>query len=307
VFFNSRLEMFLMVLLLCASTVAGQENGASADTNGDRSYYANAHPYLDLPPAQLVERIPELRTLRPAPDQQELAMILQKMGRSVDEFARSIGDLIADEDVTQEWLNAKGDIQAEERVRDNYLILHHGYEWGASAEYRMNDKGNRLGPIGLEKGYMVTSGHALSSIRFSTIYQAQSKFRYFGEEEIDSRETYVLGFAQKPGETTFFDTMRGTGEADVDMLTQGILWVDKNNFQIIRMRDDLLAPRNEIQLNQLTTELMFVGVQLKDVPSPLWLPSQVNVYIDIGKQKFRNVHHFTNYRRYRVSVKIGDS
>jgi hypothetical protein len=48
VFFNSRLEMFLIVLLLCASAVAGQENGASADTSGDRSYYANAHPYLDF-------------------------------------------------------------------------------------------------------------------------------------------------------------------------------------------------------------------------------------------------------------------
>jgi hypothetical protein len=83
----------------------------------------------------------------------------------------------------------------------------------------------------------------------------------------------------------------------VDMLTQGILWVEKNNFQIIRLRYDLLAPRDEIQLNQLTTEVTFVGVQLRDVPSPLWLPSEAKVYIDIGKQKFRNVHHFTNYRR----------
>jgi hypothetical protein len=45
-------------------------------------------------------------------------------------------------------------------------------------------------------------------------------------------------------------------------------------------------------------------VQLQDVPNPLWLPSQVDVYIEIGGQKFRNVHHYTNYRRYRVSVKM---
>ncbi len=305
-FINSRLEIFLLLPLLCASAVAGQESAASGDASGDQSYYANAHPYLDLPLAQLVERIPELTTLRPAPDQQELSMILQKVGRSVDDFVRAIGDLIAHEDVTQERLNAKGDIQAKERVQDNYLILHHGYEWGASAEYRMDEKGNPLGPIGLQKGYLVTSGHALSCIGFSTMAQAQSRFRYLGEEKIDSRETYVLGFAQQPGEATFFTTMRGTGGTDVDMLTQGILWVDKDNFQIIRMRYDLLAPRNEIQLNQLTTEVTFVGVQLRDVPNPLWLPSEVDVYIEIGKQKFRNVHHYANYRRYRVSVKIGD-
>jgi hypothetical protein len=130
--------------------------------------------------------------------------------------------------VTQETLNAHGRIQAKQRVQDNYLILHHGYEWGANAEYRMDDKGNCLGPIGL-----VTSGHALSCISFSTIAQSQSRFRYLGEEMIDSREAYVLGFAQKPGEATFLTTMTGTGGADVDMPTQGILWVDKNSFQLI--------------------------------------------------------------------------
>ena len=241
-------------------------------------YYANAHPYLDLPLAQLVDRIPELKTLQPAADQQELPVILQKMGQSVDNFMRDIGDLIAHEDVTQEKLNEKGGIQAKQRVQDNYLILHHGYEWGASAEYRMDENGKRLGPIGLEKGYLVTSGQALSCISFSTVAQAQSKFRYLGEEKIGSRETYVLGFAQKPGEVTFRTVMSGTGGAEADMLTQGILWVDKNNFQIIRMRSDLLAPQNEIGLDQLTTEVTFAEVQLQDVPNPLWLPSDVDVF-----------------------------
>ena len=281
------------------------ESTTRADTS-DQSPYANAHPYIDLPMAELVERIPELKTLQPAPDQQELPVILQKMGRSVDGFVRDIGDLIAHEDITQEKLNPRGNIK-KEHIQDNYLILHHGYEWGASSEYRMDDKGNRLGPIGLEKGYLVTSGHALSCIGFSTVAQSGSRFRYLGEETIDSREAYVLGFAQQLGEATFVTTMRGTGGTDVDMLTQGVLWVDKNSFQIIRMRTDLLAPSNELQIDRLTTEMTFGEVQLPDVPNPLWLPSNVDVYIEINKQKFRNVHHYTNYRRYRVSVKIGAS
>jgi hypothetical protein len=268
-------------------------------------YYANAHPYLDLPRAQLVDRIPELKTLQPAADQQELPGILQKLGRSVDDFVREIGDLIAHEDVTQEKLNVKGDIKGRERVQDNYLILHRD-EWGARAEYRMDDKGNRLGAIGRDKGFLVTAGYALSCISFSTVAQAQSRFRYLGEEKIGSRETYVLGFAQKPGEATFTTVMRIAGETQADMLTQGILWVDKNNFQIIRVRSDLLVRQNEIGLDQLTTEVMFSGVQLQDVSNPLWLPVDVDVSMEIGKHKFHNVHHYTNYRRYRVSVKIGN-
>jgi VWFA-related protein len=268
-------------------------------------YYANAHPYVDLPTAQLVERIPELKNLQPAPDDQDLPVILQKLGRSVDDFVREMGDLIAHEDVTQEKLNAKGNITAKEHSQDNYLILRHGHALAASSEYRMDEKGNRLGAIGLEKGYVVTAGFALSCIPFSTVAQPQSRFRYLGEGKMDSRETYVLGFAQQPGDATFFTAMQGTGRIDVEMLSQGILWVDKSSFQIIRMRSDLLAPRNEIRLDQLTTEVGFAEVQLQDVPNPLWLPKDVDVSMEIDKHKFRNMHHYTDYRRYRVSVKIG--
>jgi VWFA-related protein len=274
---------------------------------GHERDYANAHAYVDLPMAQVIERVPELKPLEPAADQQELPMILQKMGERMDDFVHNIGDLIAREDLTQERLNANRKIKAKQHVQNNYLILHHGYEWGASAEYRMDDKGNRLGPIGLAQGYLVTSGHALSCIEFSTAAQSQSqfRFRYLGDEMLGSRETYVLAFAQRPGEVSFATVMAGTGAKDVDTPTQGILWVDKGNFQILRMRSDLLAPNAEIQLDQLTTDVTFGEVRLQDVPNPLWLPSEADVYIEIGGQKYRNMHQYQDYRRYRVAVKIG--
>jgi hypothetical protein len=281
---------------------ASTENGAA----GHEPDYANAHPYVDLPLAQLVERIPELKSLQPVADQQELPMILQKMGERMDDFVHNISDLIAREDLTQERLNADGKIKAKQHVQDNYLILHHGYEWGAGAEYRMDDKGHRLGPIGLSQGFLVTAGSALSCIQFSTAAQPQSRFRYLGNEMLGSRETYVLAFSQRPGEVTFTTVMAGTGGKEADMLTQGILWVDKSNFQILRMRSDLLAPNREIRLDQLTTDVTLGEVRLQDVPSPLWLPSDADVYIEIGGQKYRNMHRYQDYRRYRVSVKIGD-
>jgi hypothetical protein len=62
------------------------------DTSDD-VYYANAHPYLDLPLEQLVEHIPELKTLQSSEDQKQLPVILQKMGRT-DDFVRDMGDLL---------------------------------------------------------------------------------------------------------------------------------------------------------------------------------------------------------------------
>jgi hypothetical protein len=62
---------------------------------------------------------------------------------------------------------------------------------------------------------------------------------------------------------------------------QGVVWVDKANFQIIRMQMDLLAPRPEIGLEQLTTVLTLSKVQLLDVATPLWLPKDVKVDVKL--------------------------
>ncbi len=290
-----------------ADDISPHKASTESASAGHEPEYPNAHPYVDLPMAQVVERVPELKSLEPAADQQELPMILQKVGERMDDFVHNIGDLIAREDLTQERLNADGKIKAKQHLQDNYLILHHGNDWGPGAEYRMDDKGSRLGPIGLSQGYLVTSGQALSCIQFSTAAQSQSqsRFRYLGNEMLGSRETYVLAFAQRPGEVSFATVMAGTGAKDVDMPTQGILWVDKSNFQILRIRSDLLAPNSEIQLDQLSTDVTLGEVRLQDVSNPLWLPTDAEVYIEIGGRKYRNMHHYEDYQRYRVAVKIG--
>jgi len=291
---------------------------AQQEDKGDQNSYANAHPYLEEPLKEIVKRIPELRGLRPEEDQQALPMILQKSGERVDEFFQNVVDLLAHEEIDQERLNRIGNIVAGERVRDSYLILRHHEERGANFdEYRMDEKGNRIDKVGLDKGFFVTSGFALSCEYFSTAFQTESMFRYLGSQNIDHRDTYVVAFAQKPDRASLFVAMTTRRGASVHMLMQGILWVDKRNFQIIRTRMDLLAPLSEIGLEQLTTVVALSKVQLLDVATPLWLPRDVRVYLKFKEFEpvhgqfyevgYRNEHHYANYQHYGVSVKINPS
>jgi hypothetical protein len=80
------------------------------------------------------------------------------------------------------------------------------------------------------------------------------------------------------------------------------------------MRTDLLSPHPEIGLDRQTTEVALNRVRLMDAANPLWLPSDVKVYLrfkafdsDLDQLygiSYRNDHHYTDYRRYRVSVKM---
>jgi hypothetical protein len=302
-----------VALLFFAGQLSAQQT-APAARSSDVSQQPNVidlmpgepegHTYVELPLQELIKRLPELKDVRAVADQKQLPAILQSLGRSVDQFMENIGNLIADEEVIQQILRPNGKVKAKQVVRDDYLIVHEGHAWGAGSEYRMDRNGRRLESIGLTKGYIVTTGHALSCIVFSSVNQSEAAFRLLGETRIDARNAYVLAFAGKPGEVTFTTVMQGDGGNDVKVMTHGILWVDKENFQILRMRSDIVAPSNALGLEQLSTEIAFARLQLQDMADAIWLPKDVTVTIRINGAAFRNFHHYANYRRYRVEIKM---
>ncbi|MGB2662367.1 MAG: hypothetical protein WAK48_00090 [Candidatus Acidiferrum sp.] len=309
---------FLIFVLLAATAGFGRyasANGtdfAFGQQTGQTQQKAEPQPYLEEPLKLLVKQIPELKGIRAAEDRPDLAMILKKTGDEVDEFFNNAIDLVANEEIQQERLGSFGVAVAGESVRDNYLILREGN--GARAdfdEFRTDENGNRLEQLGIHRGFLVTSGFALICAHLSTAFQPDSTFRILGEEKVGARETYVVVFAQRSHNTNLVVTMTGPSGDVVHMLTQGIAWVDKENFHVVRMRTDLLAPHPEIGLQAQTTKVDFDEVQFVDVATPLWLPRDVSVDVKLGKYvdrpfpvEFRNLHHYTDYRRYRVSTRI---
>jgi hypothetical protein len=96
---------------------------------------------------QLLKRIPELKGISPAADQQALAMILQKSGARVDEFFVTMVDLVAHEEIKQERLGTFGVAGGSESIRDNYLVLRRGDGTRVDFdEFRMDEKRSAFGP-----------------------------------------------------------------------------------------------------------------------------------------------------------------
>lgn len=295
-------------------TKAGNADVVMTPEKAQQSYYAGVHPYLEDGRDQLIERIPELKNMQPAADQKVLPGILKTTGENVDSYFSNIVDLIAREKVSLARSIGKASA-APQRVEDNYLILRKPHEGGSQlVEYRMDTAGHHVDNIGISLGFLVTRGFAMTSNFFASGWQQESSFRYLGEQKLGSRDTYVVGFAQTPGLAKMVVTMRAGDSLQYPVLIQGIAWIDKSNLQIIRMRTDLLAPHPELGLERQTTDVSFSEVRLTEVATPLWLPKDVKVNVrfkehdsDNGRIQeisFRNEHHYSEYRRYRVSVKM---
>jgi hypothetical protein len=286
----------------------------------EQRYYANAHTYLDDTPAQIVLQIPELKSFRPDANQDELPVILDKTGAAVNEFFKNIANVIAREKIVEQKITSDH-LGGRQDVEDNYLVLRHGDDTHADIEEcRVDAHGKRIDEVGLEKGFFVTSDFALSSVHFLPEYQANSRFRILGEQKVDGRDAFVVGFAQEPGRSVISTTIQGNWKEKpylVHVLNQGVAWIDKNDFKILRVRTDLLAPRRDIGLLRLTTEVDYAAETLADVTSPVWLIHEMRIYAhfsrvymtsegtSIFEAAFRNEHVLTDYRHYGVNATVG--
>jgi len=285
--------------LLAVGAASGQaKRGASTVVEASRPH----HLVVD-PVPELIADLPELAKLRPLDDPSVLPDILANVGERVASFGHDAVSVTAREEVSQQILDQKGEIQKKLESVFNYIILSEkGIGEEHFEEYRTDLKGNRSSQVGLEQGYMITKQFATTCLHLDAGNQRDSTFRYLGEDVVDGADTLVIAFAQNAGARMTFKVTRD--DVAQDVLMQGLVWIGKENFQILRMRNSLLDPVPSVGLTEQTTDVRFTEVRPEGMESTLWLPQQVAVLVTHDGQRLRNRHRYSDWRLFRVSIQI---
>ena len=306
------------------SAQSAQDAQAPATGVADKQTGEPAQTVIDLPLANLVKSIPELRGLQPAADQQELPALLEKVGDKADALYHQMPNLMAHEDVVQQTGRSK-----ETRQKFEYLILSHATEKEVRLdEYRVDlDKAPALdetyNPSAVQSGgspfvdlerlsreasthnkgaLPLSQGFANGWVYFYPANRSQSRFRFLGRNSIQGRNYLVIAFAQvpaavqSPGQLQFEDQT-------LPIYYQGIAWVDESDLQIVHLRTDLLVPMPIVHLQTLSADIYYGETQVAQT-QPLWLPQKVLIRVEAGGQMFRETHAYSNYRAYVVKTRL---
>lgn len=283
----------------------------------ETKFYADAHPYMDEPLPQLKKTVHELGGLKPAASQTPLPDLLSKVAAKADELLRKVPDLISDETIQEtQWTvsqgpapcigtgclqNPAGSITRRDQTF-TYLILTHPRQNSRLLieEYRTGRNGKPV-PQGSEAPQF--QGFVSSWIIFSSLNQVESRFRYLGEQKTDGHNTVVIGFAQVPGSIEQPGTILSK-KGPIPMLLQGIAWVDRSDFRIVRLRSDLLAPQPLFEFQKMTADILFGPVQIAGLDSVLWLPQAVDAEMEASGQYLRERHLYSKYRLYQAKSRI---
>jgi hypothetical protein len=277
------------------------------------NFYKNAHSYIDEPLSRLKGILPELDGLKPGDNPQPLAGLLTTVASKTYDFAEKVPNLISDELVTEsQWPTSSTKKAAclacpdpgpiRQRVEKyNYIILarpaqdHH-----LVLEEDRTDRNGRPVPINASPRFR---GFSMFWVIFSASHQQESRFRYLGQQKIDGRTTFVVGFAQLPG-LVENPAKIAAAKTTIPMLLQGIAWIDSNDFHILRLHTDLLAPQPEIGYLKQTSDLRYGTMRITALNVDLWAPRIVEVETDDAGELWHEQHEYSKYRLYQAKSKI---
>jgi len=250
---------------------------------------------------------PDLSGLEPSTDQAQLGSILSGVGKTVAEFFSNFPNTSSLEQVHQEKLSRKEKVAGEFDQKFRYLCFTPAQAWGLGFdEYRVDASGGQAWLRGREDGYMLTSGFASASLIFHPAYQRQADFRYLGRQKVNGRNDYVIAFAQQPAKARVNGAFK-SGETTIATFSQGLAWIDPQSYQITRLRTDLLRPLPEVNLQRVTTEIVYGEVHFKGTDAGFWVPQQVTVSVDWNGKHLRNEHRYSEFKLFRVDAneKVG--
>ena len=281
-------------------------------SDSDRQIWAKAKTYVDLPIHDVLAAVPDLKGLVEAENQADLPSLLDRVGKSCLELLRHTPSVTSREtqitsqraiSPTAQGAMVEGELlPTQEKQTFGYLLLSRVTDDGIELrEYRTDKKGRPLAYTGSTTG-QVSEGFISAWLRLFPANQDQSRFRLLGQQDLDGHKLLVLAFAEAPGRVRFPATFSLDG-ANLKMLFQGIAWVDATNFRILRLRQDLLAPRPDLQLKQMSVKVRFGEVHLPNA-STLWLPQESDVVWEYKNMAGEQKHLYSDFRLYAVHSKI---
>jgi tetratricopeptide (TPR) repeat protein len=281
-----------------ATTVAANE-GSSMSL--DIAVIDSAATALPIPsnwlPPDIDEKIPAVE----AGANCSLDDVLTKAGNQIVELVHNVDRFTATESLMNEDINKWGIASPPEKRRFDYVVsiqeLRQGY-LGVD-EFR-NSGGN---PADFPDG-IVTNGLPALILIFHPFYAPNYEMTCEGMSRSKGKMAWQVHFRQRPGKPVANKAYKiGQTGPSYPVALKGRAWISADDYQIVRMETDLVAPLPEIRLVAEHTTVEYGSVSFRDKNVSLWLPQSAEVFFDWKGRRIHRRHSFSDYLLFAVEDK----
>jgi hypothetical protein len=234
-----------------------------------------------------------------SPEAQKLNDLMARTTDKTSAFLDQFSDVKCTEQVRQEKLGKDDKVELKEDSVFDYLVMlsNNGGELNL-AESRIAVKEAKRDRK--NTSMLLSNGFATLFLVFHPYYSAAFKFTLAGEEVVDGRVLEKINFEHVPGmKSPAALALRGR---EYPLELSGTAWIDPQTGSIAKIEAGIADTLVDVGLKSLTSEIDFSPVSFTDVKQVYWFPTQARVEVETPKQHWRNLHHFTAYKKFSVST-----
>jgi len=228
----------------------------------------------------------------------QLPALLEKLGKSVELFREQFPAVVCTEKVSQVKLGDKGNVVRRLESQFDYLIfmkLNDNDLWIEESRIQKN-RAQKPGSSAL----LVSSGFATLLLIFHPVYQDCYEFSQLSEEVLEGRRLLHLHFQHIKGTRSTAALRIGTKDEPLDL--KGNAWIEPDTASVVRIAAELSVPLSERGLHTFSADVHYSPIRFESAAGNFWLPSSATIEVGTRLQHWRNIHWFTDYRRFSVSA-----
>lgn len=225
---------------------------------------------------------------------------MDRASQQLTGFLEQMSDVKCTEHVTQVKLDKNGHTAYVEDSSFDYLVLLQG----SGDELLLNE--SRLADSHNEQRnkknvpLLITNGFSMLMLVFHPYYRNSFDFQAMPDETISGRHLAVLRFTHIPGtRTPAALAVRGR---EFPLELTGTAWIEPETGQVARLQIGLAKDMSDVGLKSLAAEIDYAPIQLPGWNQTYRFPSVATVEVETLRQRWRNVHHFTHYKRFVVDT-----
>ncbi|HTQ97052.1 MAG TPA: hypothetical protein VMH89_09605 [Candidatus Acidoferrum sp.] len=226
--------------------------------------------------------------------------ILAHSRKQIDQFFEQTSNVVCTEDVSQTIVGKNNKaVYKEESVFEYQMQANSRNGTFRLAETREPKKAAFRDPY---KTLLITNGFASMLLILHENYESSYVFQPVGEEEIDGRVALNIRFSSVPGTSSPAAVqLRGR---NYPLQLKGELWIDEDNGAIVKLISSLEGNLEDLGLKELRSEIHYSLVEFHSPEESYWMPASATIDVETPKQHWRNVHRFTEYKRFRATIQV---
>ncbi len=229
--------------------------------------------------------------------------LLALTAKSVQRFWDQFTSVNCTETVIQEKLGDGGKVQYEHDSTYDYLILMdlNGDDLSVEESRLLRKEAGKSSNLPL----LLTSGFSALELIFHPYYQGSFEYERLPDEVVDGHRMLKIKYRHIPGlRSTSVVRLRGQ---DYPLDLTGTAWVDPDSGAICKLTSELEKPMPDLNLRSLTAEVKYAPQRFASDGAAEWLPTEATVEVETARQHWRNIHKFTDYRRFSVKTETSVS